>query len=119
MRFQGAQGVRPMGASAWSYRQHEGIGVLTLDVPDKSANTLGGAVLRELATQLDAVERAPPQGLILRSGKPAGFIAGADINEFTAFANMHDTLVAIRLGQALCDRAAALPCPTVALLHGF
>jgi 3-hydroxyacyl-CoA dehydrogenase / enoyl-CoA hydratase / 3-hydroxybutyryl-CoA epimerase len=108
-----------MGVSAWSYRQHDGLGVLTLDVPDKSANTLGGAVLRELATQLDAIERAPPPGLILRSGKPAGFIAGADINEFTTFATVDNALAAIRLGQGLCDRIAALPCPTVALLHGF
>jgi 3-hydroxyacyl-CoA dehydrogenase/enoyl-CoA hydratase/3-hydroxybutyryl-CoA epimerase len=108
-----------MGASAWSYRQHDGIGVLTLDVPEKSANTLGGAVLRELATQLDAIERAPPPGLILRSGKPGGFIAGADINEFTTFADVNDALAAIRLGQGLCDRIERLPCPTVALLHGF
>ena len=32
---------------------------------------------------------------------------------------MDDALAAIRLGQGLCDRIAALPCPTVALLQGF
>jgi 3-hydroxyacyl-CoA dehydrogenase/enoyl-CoA hydratase/3-hydroxybutyryl-CoA epimerase len=109
-----------MSASAWSYHQDaDGIGVLTLDVPEKSANTLGGAVLRELGTVLDGIERAPPKGLILRSGKAGGFIAGADINEFTAFRSVDDALAAIRLGQGLCDRVAALPCPTVALLQGF
>jgi len=108
-----------MSAAAWTYRQDDGIGVLTLDVPEKSANTLGGAVLRELGTVLAAIEKAPPRGLVLRSGKPGGFIAGADINEFTTFGSVEEALAAVRLGQGLCDRLAALPCPTVALLQGF
>jgi 3-hydroxyacyl-CoA dehydrogenase / enoyl-CoA hydratase / 3-hydroxybutyryl-CoA epimerase len=108
-----------MGAQAWSYRQQDGVGVLVLDVPEKSANTLGSAVLRELGSQLDAIERAPPRGLIVRSAKASGFIAGADINEFTGFRSKDDALAAIQLGQRLCDRIEALPCPTVAVLHGF
>jgi 3-hydroxyacyl-CoA dehydrogenase/enoyl-CoA hydratase/3-hydroxybutyryl-CoA epimerase len=109
-----------MSSSAWSIaNEPDGIAVLTLDIPGKSANTLGAAVLQELATVLDGIERAPPAGLIIRSGKPGGFIAGADINEFTTFATADDALRSIRLGQGLCDRIAALPCPTVALLQGF
>ena len=109
-----------MSGSAWSYQQDaDGIGLLTMDVPEKSANTLSGVVLRELGTQLDTIERTPPKGLILRSGKKGGFIAGADINEFTTFTSVDDALAAVRLGQGLCDRIAALPCPSVALLQGF
>ncbi len=108
-----------MGTSAWQYRLDQGIGVLTFDVPDRSANTLCGAALRELAAVLEEIERAPPQGLILCSGKSSGFIAGADINEFVTFASTEEALAAVKLGQGLCDRVAALPCPTVALLRGF
>jgi 3-hydroxyacyl-CoA dehydrogenase / enoyl-CoA hydratase / 3-hydroxybutyryl-CoA epimerase len=109
-----------MSTSAWTItRDPQGVAVLTLDIPERSANTLGSAVLHELALRLDELERTPPAGLILRSGKPGGFIAGADINEFTTFATVEDALRSIRLGQGLCDRVAALPCPTVALLHGF
>jgi 3-hydroxyacyl-CoA dehydrogenase/enoyl-CoA hydratase/3-hydroxybutyryl-CoA epimerase len=108
-----------MSASAWSYRQDDGIGVLTLDVPERSANTLGSAVLIELGTFLDDIDRAPPRGLVLRSGKATGFIAGADINEFTGFRSPDDAFVVVRRGQLLYDRIAALPCPTVALLQGF
>jgi 3-hydroxyacyl-CoA dehydrogenase/enoyl-CoA hydratase/3-hydroxybutyryl-CoA epimerase len=108
-----------MVESAWNYRVDDGMGVLTLDVPGKSANTLGGPVLRELDAVLVGIERAPPRGLLLRSGKASGFIAGADITEFTGFKSVDDALTAIRLGQGLCDRVAALPCPTVALLQGF
>jgi 3-hydroxyacyl-CoA dehydrogenase/enoyl-CoA hydratase/3-hydroxybutyryl-CoA epimerase len=109
-----------MSSSAWTVvREPDGVATLTLDIPGKSANTLGAAVLQELADALDEIERSPPAGLIIRSGKPSGFIAGADINEFTTFGTVDDALRSIRLGQGLCDRIAALPCPTVALLHGF
>ncbi len=109
-----------MSNGAWNYQQGpDGIGVLTLDAPGTSVNTLGFAVLTELAAALDGIERAPPAGLIIRSGKKSGFIAGADINEFTTFGTVDAALRSIRLGQGLCDRIAALPCATVALLQGF
>jgi 3-hydroxyacyl-CoA dehydrogenase / enoyl-CoA hydratase / 3-hydroxybutyryl-CoA epimerase len=76
-------------------------------------------VLRELAIVLDAIERQPPRGLVIRSGKAGGFIAGADINEFTTLRTAQEALALVQLGQGLCDRVAALPCPTVALLQGF
>jgi 3-hydroxyacyl-CoA dehydrogenase/enoyl-CoA hydratase/3-hydroxybutyryl-CoA epimerase len=109
-----------MSQSAWSYETGaDGIGLLTLDVPGKSANTLSSAVLMELAAVLDGIEKAVPTGLIIRSGKKSGFIAGADVNEFTTFKSAADALVMVRHGQQQCDRIAALPCPTVALLQGF
>jgi 3-hydroxyacyl-CoA dehydrogenase/enoyl-CoA hydratase/3-hydroxybutyryl-CoA epimerase len=109
-----------MSEQAWEYRQDgEDIGVLTLDVPGKSANTLSGAVLEQLGRVLESIEGEPPRGLLIRSGKASGFIAGADINEFTSFGSEAEALMAVRRGQQLCDRIAGLPCPTVALLQGF
>src|SRR5689334_19684809 len=109
-----------MNSSAWTLtRDADGIAQLVLDIPGRSANTLGAAVLRELGARMEELERSTPRGLVIRSGKASGFIAGADINEFTSFATAEDALASIRLGQGLCDRIAALPCSTVALLHGF
>jgi 3-hydroxyacyl-CoA dehydrogenase/enoyl-CoA hydratase/3-hydroxybutyryl-CoA epimerase len=113
-----------MTASAWTYEvgadgAGKGIGQLRLDVPDRSANMLSSAVLVELGKVLETIERAPPRGLVIRSGKRNGFVAGADINEFTQLGSVDEALVMIRRGQSLCDRIEALPCPTVALLHGF
>ena len=109
-----------MAASAWAYETGaDGIGQLRLDVPDRSANTLSAAVLTELGSVLDTIERTPPRGLVIRSGKRSGFIAGADVNEFTRLGSVDEALVMIRRGQALFDRIEALPCPTVALLQGF
>jgi 3-hydroxyacyl-CoA dehydrogenase/enoyl-CoA hydratase/3-hydroxybutyryl-CoA epimerase len=106
--------------AAWDYRtDNDGIGVLTLDVPGRSANTLSIDVLEELGRVLDAIERAPPRGLLIRSGKPGGFIAGADINEFTRFASEEEARTAVLRGQRLCDRIEALPCPSAVVIQGF
>ena len=109
-----------MQEPAWKYETDAtGLATLTLDVPGKSANTLSSAVLEQLSGQLDHIERERPQGLVVRSGKRNGFVAGADINEFTTLRSEAEALLMVRRGQALCDRIAALPCPTVALLQGF
>ncbi|MDP3287537.1 MAG: enoyl-CoA hydratase-related protein, partial [Methyloversatilis sp.] len=63
-------------------RDAEGIAWLTFDRAEESVNTLSGEVMRELASVLDALDAAPPRGLVILSGKASGFIAGADIAEF-------------------------------------
>jgi 3-hydroxyacyl-CoA dehydrogenase / enoyl-CoA hydratase / 3-hydroxybutyryl-CoA epimerase len=106
--------------NAWTYQTRpDGIGVLTLDVPGRSANTLSVAVLNELGEHLGRIEATAPAGLLIRSGKASGFIAGADINEFTQLKSVEEARVMVRRGQGLFDRLAALPCPSVALIQGF
>ena len=63
-------------------RDDDGIAWLALDKADASANTLSEDVLAELNDVLAHLERDMPKGLVLRSAKPKGFIAGADIGEF-------------------------------------
>ncbi len=55
---------------------------LTLDRAGASTNTLGAPVLAELNEALDLLDRDPPRGLVIVSGKANGFIAGADVDEF-------------------------------------
>jgi 3-hydroxyacyl-CoA dehydrogenase/enoyl-CoA hydratase/3-hydroxybutyryl-CoA epimerase len=107
-------------ASAWSSeRDADGIAWLTLDRPGTSANTLGGTVLEELDRIIGGLEAQPPRGIVLRSAKKSGFIAGADVTEFTTLANETEALALIRRGQHVIDRIEALPCPSVAVIHGF
>ena len=63
-------------------RDDDGIAWLALDKANASANTLSEDVLAELNDLLAHLERDIPKGLVLRSAKPKGFIAGADIGEF-------------------------------------
>ena len=46
-------------------------------------------------------------------------MAGADIKEFTSIRNVEDGYRLIRAGQDVMSHLEALPCPTVAALHGF
>jgi 3-hydroxyacyl-CoA dehydrogenase/enoyl-CoA hydratase/3-hydroxybutyryl-CoA epimerase len=97
----------------------DNIGWLLLDKPDSSANTLGRAVLLELAQLLEMLEQRTLRGLVVRSAKPSGFIAGADIREFVSFGSEDAALQQISLGQRVCARIEALPYPSVAAIHGF
>jgi 3-hydroxyacyl-CoA dehydrogenase / enoyl-CoA hydratase / 3-hydroxybutyryl-CoA epimerase len=106
--------------SAWTLtRDADDVAWLTVDKPDSSANTLGTVVLTELGARLEELERQPPRALIVCSAKKSGFVAGADINEFTSLKTEQDAYTLIRRGQQMLGRLAALPCTTVAALHGF
>ena len=100
-------------------RDADGIVWLTLDKPGSSTNVLGRAILEELGGLVDQIAANPPKGVVIRSGKPSGFIAGADIKEFTGFKSATDAYALIRGGQLVFDRIEALPCPTVAAIQGF
>ncbi len=107
-------------AASWTLtREPDGIAWLTLDKPNTSANVLSAPVLTELDARLTEVSRQPPRGLVLISGKKSGFIAGADIREFTQLTDENQGYGLIRRGQQVFDRLEALPFPTVAAIHGF
>src|SRR5687768_12419091 len=55
---------------------------LILDKQGSSANILSMDVLRELSEIIAELEANPAKGLVIRSGKTSGFVAGADITEF-------------------------------------
>ena len=92
---------------------------LTLDLQGASTNTLGSEVMGQLNTRLGEIERARPRAVIIRSAKDSGFIAGADISEFTGFTDVEQAYRLVRTGQIVFDRLEALPMPTAAAIHGF
>jgi len=107
-------------APAWTLTEDaDRIAWLTLDKPGTSANVLSAGVLAELNEHLAKLEQSRPQGLVLISAKKSGFIAGADIKEFTGIRDEAEGYTLIRRGQQVFDRLAALPFPTVAAIHGF
>jgi 3-hydroxyacyl-CoA dehydrogenase/enoyl-CoA hydratase/3-hydroxybutyryl-CoA epimerase len=107
-------------AAAWkAERDADGIAWLTLDKQGTSANVLSGAVLAELDGLLAQLERDLPRGVVLLSAKKSGFVAGADIREFTTLSDEAAGYQLIRRGQQVLDRLEALQCPTAAALHGF
>ena len=98
------------------------VALLTFDTPDKSANVLALAVLDELANHLDALEqRTDLAGLVICSGKPGMFIAGADLREFVASLDIEKEQVVqmCRRGQTLFGRLAKCDFVTIAAIDGI
>ncbi len=103
----------------YTHIDDDNIAWLHFDKQGSGTNVLSATVLETFyATLLELIE-SKPRGLVILSDKPNGFIAGADVGEFTRLENHDQALAAIQRGQAVFDRLAALPFPTVALIHGF
>src|SRR5438552_17105296 len=63
----------------------DGLARITFDQPGSRANTLNQAVQTEFETILTQLEGTPNlRGVILCSGKPGMFIAGADLKELVS-----------------------------------
>lgn len=99
----------------------DGIATVTFDTPDSRANTMGQAVVAEWdALVKDLAGRKDVQGLILQSGKPGMFIAGADLRELGSIkaGDPSQTRELVRRGLTMIAGIEALPFPTVALIDG-
>jgi 3-hydroxyacyl-CoA dehydrogenase/enoyl-CoA hydratase/carnithine racemase len=98
------------------------IALITFDLPGKGANILSLAVLQELSALLDQLQpRKDLAGLVIQSGKPGTFIAGADIREFLASlgAPKSEVVAMCRRGQQLFQRLSKVPFVTVAAIDGI
>lgn len=92
---------------------------LGLDFLGGAVNLVSREVLTELDLHLEAIAETPPKALILHSLKPRGFIAGADVSEFAGLDDTQEVAASIHRVHAILDRLEGLPCPTLALIHGF
>ncbi len=99
-------------------KENNGIVVAVVDKAGESANSLSGEVMAEFDGILDQLDKQPPKGLIVRSGKETGFIAGADIEEFSQLDSAEMGRVLVTRGWNLFNRLAAVPYPTLALVRG-
>ncbi|HVU42344.1 MAG TPA: 3-hydroxyacyl-CoA dehydrogenase NAD-binding domain-containing protein, partial [Xanthobacteraceae bacterium] len=97
----------------------DGIVWLLLDKKDSSANTLSSEVLAEFDTILQTLETNPPRGIVIRSAKRSGFIAGADITQLRGVKDVAEIEALITRGHAVLDRLDRLRTVTVAVIHGY
>ncbi len=84
-----------------------------------STNTFSSETLRELSEICKHLRAQTIKGLAIFSAKENGFAAGADIDEFTSFTTFAEADAMTTLGLNTFDEIAALPFPTVAMIHGF
>jgi 3-hydroxyacyl-CoA dehydrogenase / enoyl-CoA hydratase / 3-hydroxybutyryl-CoA epimerase len=103
----------------WHWETHrDGLAWLTFDKQGESANTFSREALEQLRAALDEIRRDNPKGLVIRSAKD-GFIAGADVEEFTRFKSPAEAMSFVRLGWDVFQALHELPFPTTAMVNGF
>src|SRR6185295_9703527 len=99
-------------------REANGLVWLTFDKQGESANTFSREALEELSRALDAIRTENPKGLVIRSAKD-GFIAGADVEQFTRFKSGAEAMEFVKLGWDVFQQLRDLPFPTTAVVNGF
>jgi len=105
--------------SAFSTEVRDGIAVVTFDLPGEPVNKLNAAVKVEFEALLIRVrDEAEIRAVVLTSGKSDSFIAGADIEEFTALTTQAEAERLSFEGQEMVSRVETLPKPVVAAIHG-
>ena len=97
----------------------DGLAILTFDCPGEKANKYSTPVMTELEAVLDGLaKRSDVKALLLVSGKPDIFIAGADVNEIAKASDPAAIANGVRRGQEIFGKLANLPFPTVAAIEG-
>jgi 3-hydroxyacyl-CoA dehydrogenase/enoyl-CoA hydratase/3-hydroxybutyryl-CoA epimerase len=92
----------------------------TFDRKDSSTNSLNEPILREFDQILNGIAQGTQaKALIIQSGKPSGFIAGADILQFKNLRSAEEATKLILKGQEVFDKLEQLNIPTIAAISGF
>jgi methylglutaconyl-CoA hydratase len=96
---------------------HEGVSLLSLARP-AARNALGRQLVRELAEAVDTLrQERTTRCVVLRSGVPGCFSAGADLKE-RALMTQAEAAEFVSTLRRLMGAVAALPMPTVAVIEG-
>ena len=105
--------------SAFTTTVDDGIALVTFDLPGEPVNKLSNSVRVEFEALLIRLrDDAEVKGVVLISGKPDTFIAGADIEEFTALTTQAEAERLSFEGQEMVSRVETLAKPVVAAIHG-
>jgi 3-hydroxyacyl-CoA dehydrogenase/enoyl-CoA hydratase/3-hydroxybutyryl-CoA epimerase len=101
----------------------DGVASLVFDRADSKVNLLTSGVLARLDELLGEIERLAAEGsvraVLVRSGKPGTFIAGADVAEIASIATEQEGYEASREGQRIFARLENLSVPTVVAIDGL
>ncbi len=93
---------------------------LYFDKQNSKVNTLDKEVMSEFSAILNQVSETDQySGLVIASAKKSGFIAGADIAQFSKFKDEEEAVNLLKLGQQILAKLEGLNVPTVAMIEGF
>ncbi len=109
----------PQTATAFRIERAGDLAIIWFDLPGEKVNKFSSAVMTEFAGIVEQMERATAiKRIILASGKPSIFIAGADVSEFTKVTSAEQVKQYTRFGQQTFHRFSKLPQVKVAAING-
>lgn len=93
-----------------------------MDLPGEKVNKLGRVVIEafpEISAEIEnLIKKNEIEALVLKSGKPGNFIAGADIDMIRSTKTREEASELARVGQKLMSSWEDLPVPTIAFIDG-
>mgnify|MGYP006180138367 FL=1 len=93
----------------------DGVGVITMDIFGESMNVLKAEFADEIAAVLDEVRTNKGiKGLVIISGKPDSFIAGADISMLDKCRTAAEATAIASMGQRMFNELEKLHIPLIA-----
>lgn len=105
---------------AFRIERHGTLAHLVVDDPARRLNVLDEPAIASLEEALAELEgRTDLGGVILRSGKPGSFIAGADVDAIGSLTDEALVRALVERGQNAFERLANLHAPTVAAIEGM
>ena len=99
--------------------REEDVAVVTFDLAGEPVNKFTAAVIEEFDATFERLgaDRSV-SAIVVLSGKPDVFIAGADIEEFVSIQTREEAEKRAREGQAILNRIADGPKPVIVGIHG-
>jgi 3-hydroxyacyl-CoA dehydrogenase/enoyl-CoA hydratase/3-hydroxybutyryl-CoA epimerase len=109
----------PRTTSAFRIEREGDLAVIWFDLPGEKVNKFSSTVMMEFGSIVDEMEKASDiKRIVLASGKPSIFVAGADVSEFTKATTPEMAKEYTRFGQQVFHRFSKLPQVTVAAING-
>ncbi|MDB6036095.1 MAG: fadJ, partial [Verrucomicrobiales bacterium] len=105
--------------SAFRIERDGDLAIVWFDLPGEKVNKFSTAVMSEFAAVVEELENDRDiKRVIIASGKPSIFIAGADVTEFSKATSADQAAAYTRFGQQTIHRFSRLPQVTVAAING-
>ena len=113
------EGATATSGPAFRIERDGDLAIIWFDLPGEKVNKFSSAVMTEFSSIVDAMEKSSEiKRIIIASGKPSIFIAGADVTEFTKAATPDQAREYTRFGQQVLHRFSRLPQVKVAAING-
>jgi len=105
----------------WQFdKDEDGTGWMVMNVEGSSVNILKRSVIEEMSALVSEIEADDSlTGLCFISGKPGGYVYGADINEFSILQTEAEVAELMDLAHGVFARLEALSLPTATGINGI